>query len=142
MQLNKFTDLGLRVLMYLSEERHQTPVTIQEIAERFQAPRNHLIKVVHAMVRQGWLLSNRGRSGGVRLAKPLQDYRLGDIIARLEDENLIDCNKPECPIRGRCRLKTLLDQSLNELYIHLNQFTLVDILDPQTKQAIIQIKPR
>jgi hypothetical protein len=49
MQLNRFTDLGLRVLMYLTHRDREQPVTISEIAERFEVSRNHLVKVVHFM---------------------------------------------------------------------------------------------
>ena len=49
MQLTHFTDLGIRVLMYLTESRSE-PVKISEIAEQFKAPRNHLIKVVNKLI--------------------------------------------------------------------------------------------
>ena len=50
MQLNRFTDFGLRVLMYLTQCRDRpTAVTIPEIADRFGASRNHLVKVAHFM---------------------------------------------------------------------------------------------
>src|SRR5690606_7276386 len=65
MQLTQFTDLGLRVLMYLSHPDRGTPVTVGEIATRFGASRNHLIKVVHFMAQQGWLITTRGKGGGL-----------------------------------------------------------------------------
>ena len=112
MQLTHFTDLGLRVLMYLSEPR-DTPVTIGEIAERFAASRNHLVKVVHFMAQQGWLATSRGKGGGLALARPVSHYRLGEIIRTLEDiGDLIDCAEPPCFLRGRCRLKGVLDEAL------------------------------
>ncbi len=37
MQLTHFTDLGLRVLMYLTHQKRDTPATISEIAEQFAA---------------------------------------------------------------------------------------------------------
>ena len=48
MQLTRFTDFGLRVLMYLTQCRDRpAAVTIPEIAARFDVSRNHLVKVVH-----------------------------------------------------------------------------------------------
>ncbi|OYY81667.1 MAG: BadM/Rrf2 family transcriptional regulator, partial [Methylophilales bacterium 16-45-9] len=35
MQLTKFTDLSLRVLMYLTQHDRLQPVTINEIAQQF-----------------------------------------------------------------------------------------------------------
>ncbi len=41
MQITKFTDLSLRVLMYLSQEVSDTPITINEIAQQFNVLSNH-----------------------------------------------------------------------------------------------------
>ena len=84
MQLTHFTDLGLRVLMYLTDEPRATPVTIGEIAERYAVTRNHLVKVVHFMSQQGWLVTTRGKGGGLALARAANLYPLGQGIRQLE----------------------------------------------------------
>ena len=48
MQLNRFTDLGIRVLMYLSSTDAPS-VTIARLAQELQVSKNHLVKVVHFM---------------------------------------------------------------------------------------------
>ena len=53
MQLTRFTDLGLRVLMYVAQHDRADPVTNAEIAAQFQAPHNHVIKVVHRLSKLG-----------------------------------------------------------------------------------------
>ena len=50
MQLNKFTDYALRVLMYVAPPR-EAPYTIAEIAQNLHVSQNHLIKVVHFMAK-------------------------------------------------------------------------------------------
>lgn len=65
MQLNRFTDFGLRVLMYLTQCRDRSAaVTIPEIADRFGLSRNHLVKVVHFMSQRGWVSTTRGKGAG------------------------------------------------------------------------------
>lgn len=136
MQLTHFTDLGLRVLMYLSEPR-DTPVTIGEIAECFAASRNHLVKVVHFMAQQGWLATSRGKGGGLALARPVSHYRLGEVIRTLEDiGDLIDCAEPPCFLRGRCRLKGVLDEALAAFFTVLDRYTLADVVASPTGEAI------
>ena len=72
MQLTKYTDFGLRVLMYLTQsDGRSTPVTVPEIAERFEVSRNHLVKVVHFLSQQGWIATTRGKGGGLRLARAM-----------------------------------------------------------------------
>ena len=81
MQLNRFTDFGLRVLMYLTQCRDRpTAVTIPEIADRFGASRNHLVKVAHFMAQRGWVVTTRGKGRAVSGAFPAA-YRLGDRCA-------------------------------------------------------------
>lgn len=137
MQLTHFTDLGLRVLMYLSHPGRDTPVTISEVAERFEASRNHLVKVVHFMAQQGWLVTTRGKGGGLALAQPLTHYRLGQTIRVLENvTEMIDCADPPCALRGSCRLKSILDQAMDVFFKELDGYTLADAVGSPTNQAI------
>lgn len=55
MHITHFTDLGLRVLMYLAIGQRNEPVTISEIAEQFHVSRNHLVKVVHRLGQLQWV---------------------------------------------------------------------------------------
>lgn len=140
MQLTHFTDLGLRVLMYLSHQDREQSVTISEIAERFDVSRNHLVKVVHFMSQQGWLKTTRGKGGGLALAHPLASYRLGDTIQRLEGlQEVIDCEHPACALQHDCQLKHVLDEALARFLEELNRHTLADILPANTRQAIIKL---
>lgn len=45
MQLNKFTDLGIRVLLLLSS-RPEEKMTISQLADALLVSKNHLVKVV------------------------------------------------------------------------------------------------
>ena len=90
MQLTKYTDFGLRVMMYLTQCRDRSmPVTIPEIADRFGVSRNHLVKVVHFLGQQGWVTTTRGKGGGLRLAHPPAQYRLGDLVYALENQDAL-----------------------------------------------------
>ncbi|RQO76919.1 BadM/Rrf2 family transcriptional regulator [Aquitalea sp. FJL05] len=140
MQLNRFTDLALRVLMYLTHRDREQAVTISEIAERFAISRNHLVKVVHFMGQQGWLLTSRGKGGGLALAQPPEHYQLGSIIRILEGNTaLIDCATPPCALRQDCRLKSALDVGLQAFFSVLDGYTLRDIVASPTGEAIIRL---
>lgn len=140
MQLTHFTDLGLRVLMYLSHQDRNTPVTISEIAERFAVSRHHLVKVVHFMAQHGWLITTRGKGGGLALSNPASSYRLGRVIRVLEDvTELIDCAEPPCALRGQCQLKGLMDQALDAFFEVLDRYTLADAVASPTAEAIVTL---
>lgn len=140
MQLTRFTDFGLRVLMYLTHQDRSEPVTITEISECFQISRNHLVKVVHFMGKRKWIVTTRGKGGGLALANTPESYRLGDLIRELEDcDRLIDCVKPSCPLNHGCQLSAALAQAQAQFFATLNQYTLADMLRAPTGLSIIQL---
>ncbi|MDM1329559.1 RrF2 family transcriptional regulator [Acinetobacter indicus] len=129
MQLNKFTDYALRILLYISPPR-DLPYTIAEIAQDLHVSQNHLVKIVHFMGKQEWLITTRGKGGGLRLNPDARALKLGQIVRILQRETqIVECNTPPCVLRSRCGLKGILDQALEQFYQSLDQYTLSDVLD-------------
>lgn len=140
MQLTRFSDLGLRVLMYLAHHDRTDPVTIAEIAAQFQVPTNHLTKVVNKLGHLGWVSTLRGRHGGLRLARAATDIRVGEVVRQMEGhEQLIDCAGLDCVLTGRCLLQGALNAALRAFYDELNRHTLADVCAKRTGEAIIQL---
>lgn len=140
MQLTLFSDLGLRVMIYLGTASSERPITIGEVAAFFDVANNHLTKVVQFMGQQGWLVNTRGKGGGIRLSLPLQDYRLGDVLKALEPgSELIDCNQQPCVLRGQCALKGFLTQAESAFYDSLNRYTLRDVVGGKTKTVMLHL---
>ncbi|MFZ7277568.1 RrF2 family transcriptional regulator [Avibacterium endocarditidis] len=73
MQINKFTDYGFRVLIYLARQQECTH-TIASLAKQLHLSQNHLVKIVHFMAKQQWLITSRGKGGGIRLAESTLDF--------------------------------------------------------------------
>lgn len=129
MQINRFTDLGLRVLMYLTQPARATPFTISEMAKELMVSQNHLMKVVHFMAKQGWVVTTRGKGGGISLARTAQDYRLGYTVSILENNHsLVNCDDPPCILRNTCTLKSALNNALQAFFTYLDQYTLADMI--------------
>ena len=72
MRISMFTDYSLRVLIQAAV-RHPNRVTIEEVSSAYGISRNHLIKVINELGRAGFLVTQRGRSGGFTLARPADD---------------------------------------------------------------------
>jgi len=140
MQLTRFSDLGLRVLMYLQHQDRVLPVTIAEIAAQFTVPHNHLVKVVNRLGKLGWIKATRGRNGGLRLAVEPADLRLGEVLRGLEEvTQLIDCDHPPCVLNSGCLLKAALNAGLNAFYDKMNEYSLADVYARRTSDTIITL---
>jgi Rrf2 family nitric oxide-sensitive transcriptional repressor len=129
MQLTRFSDLALRVLMY-AHAADDRLVTIEEMAAAYRISRAHLMKVVNSLTRAGYLRAVRGRTGGVTLARPADKIRLGDIVRATEpDFALVECFSPDnaCVIHGCCRLPAVLRRALAAFLKELDQHTIASI---------------
>ncbi|MCG9698441.1 Rrf2 family transcriptional regulator [Shewanella sp. Isolate11] len=131
MQLTRYTDFGIRTLMYLalSPER-EALFRIAEITEVFELSPNHVSKIVHHLGKEGYLLTVRGKSGGFRLAKPAEQINLGSLVRVLENSLApIDCNKPYCRFTPSCQLKGVLAEAVDAYLSVLDRYTLADMVN-------------
>jgi len=128
MQLTRHTDFSLRVLIYLSLNKSEQLVTINEISEHFEILKNHLTKVVNHLAQKGYVETIRGKNGGIRLAKKPAEIKLGDVVQAMEmNLDMIDCSKPLCPLINNCKLKRILNEAKQSFLIILNNYTIEDL---------------
>jgi Rrf2 family nitric oxide-sensitive transcriptional repressor len=141
MRLNRFTDIGLRSLMYLATQSREPPVTVGELAEQLNVPRSHMVKVVHRLGQLGWVLTQRGRQGGLRLAPEATTVGLGRVVRELEgDEAPVDCAHPACPLDGHCALQGALRRAMNAFYAELDTLTLATVNHRRTTNVLMQLQ--
>lgn len=133
MRLSDYTDYTLRVLMYCATHRDRL-VTIAEIADAHGVSKNHLMKIVNDLGRQGVIETTRGRGGGLRLLKAPKDIRVGDVLRGAEtDFRLVECfeaSTDTCTLTPSCRLKGVLGNALRAYFAVLDGVTLADIANP------------
>lgn len=129
------TDYGLRVLMRLADDPDQPSTTVR-IAEEFQIPYNHLAKVVQALARGGFVRTQRGSGGGIRLARPPESITLGEVVRYLEQRfALVECFRADggaCLLSPRCRLKPRLAAAREAFLNELDRTTLAECAYPGT----------
>ena len=133
MRLTHFTDLSLRLLMFLAV-KPKGLATIQEVAGRYGISRNHLMKVAQQLVKEGFVESVRGRGGGLRLKRLPSEIRVGDVVRATEDDfRMVECfeaGKTSCTLLPACRLKGVLGEALAAYLAVLDQHTLADLTTP------------
>ena len=130
MRLTDYTDYTLRVLMFCALHPERS-VTIAELAESHAVSRNHLMKIVNDLARQGLLQTTRGRGGGLRLRKAASDIRIGDVVRQSEtDFRLVECfdaSHNACTLTAHCQLKQVFKTALQSYLAELDKVTLADI---------------
>ena len=131
MQLTSYTDYSLRALLYLGTHQERL-VTISEISEYHGISRNHMVKVVHNLGKNGFVQTVRGKSGGVRLALKPEEIILADVVRLTEPHmNIQECFSKEtntCPLMGNCRLTGVLYRARQGFMKVLEDNTLADML--------------
>lgn len=138
MRLTRFSDIGLRVLMYLARESRSPSITVAEVATQFDIPHNHLVKVVGAMAKFGWIDAVRGRNGGIRLAAGPGEIRIGVVLRALEgDQEAVDCEGIGCRLAGDCALRDALRRGIEAFYKSMDDYTLADIVGGNTGEHIV-----
>ena len=132
-RLADYTDYTLRVLMYCATHTERL-VTVAELAEKHRLSRNHLMKIVTDLGRQGLLETTRGRGGGVRLLERPEHIRIGDVVRAAEtDFRLVECfdaDTDQCTLSASCRLKGVFNAALQAYFRELDAKTLADIIAP------------
>ncbi|MEI8030470.1 MAG: Rrf2 family transcriptional regulator [Comamonadaceae bacterium] len=130
MRLTDYTDYTLRVLMFCALHP-QRSVTIAELADSHAVSKNHLMKIVNDLARQGLLQTTRGRGGGLRLLKRAADIRIGDVVRASEtDFRLVECfdaSHNTCTLTAHCQLKQVFTTALRSYMAELDKVTLADI---------------
>ena len=129
MNLTLFKDYALRVLIYTANQPDGRLVQVDEIARVYGISRNHLTKAVHRLGQMGYLETVRGRGGGMRLAMPPNDIRIGDVVRAMEDDfAVVGCfANDSCVLLPGCKLRRALGEAVDAFLETLNQYTLADI---------------
>lgn len=129
MQLDKFTDYGLRVLIYL---RLCAPrkASVSEIAAKFDLSEHHLSKVATALASHGYVRSERGRAGGLVLAQEPNQISVGSVVRSLTRNRCVaECfaGNGACVITPACGLRGPLREAQDAFFAVLDKYSLDDV---------------
>ncbi|WP_018954379.1 Rrf2 family transcriptional regulator [Thioalkalivibrio sulfidiphilus] len=139
MQLTRHTDYALRVLIYLAVNPDRLS-RITDIADAYDISRHHLVKVVHELAGHGHILTYRGKHGGMRLARPPAEIRIGDVVRDMEENlEIINCSTPMCVILPDCRLKGALNDARDAFMATLDRVTLAELVVKKEKALAMKL---
>ncbi len=126
MRLTRYTDYSLRVLLHLAINDDRL-CSIGEISRTYDVSHNHLMKVVNALARDGFIETVRGRTGGMRLARPANEITVGEVVRRTEEGfQLADCSG--CALSPACGLTGVLAEAMQAMMMVFDSYKISDLL--------------
>lgn len=98
---------ALRVMIDLAEHSRGEYIPMKEIAERQDISLKYLERILPVLTQNGMIEGVHGKGGGYKLTKPLNEYRVGDIL-RLTEGDLapvacLECGSTPCERTAECR---------------------------------------
>jgi len=80
---------ALRIMIDLAKHQSDDFVTLKDIANRQEMSEKYLESIIKVLVKNQILVGLRGKGGGYKLTKPLEEYTVWDILNVSEDHLLI-----------------------------------------------------
>ena len=127
MRLTKQTGHAIRILIDCARVGDQL-VKTAEIARRLDITPQNVFKIVHLLAHAGFVKAVRGPNGGVRLARPARDVRIGDVVRAMEVTS-VEVEPEGAPAVEATGLpiNRVLDDALGAFIRVLDQHTLHDM---------------
>ena len=129
MKLTTFSDYAFRVLIYLASTGESA--SLSELAQAYGISRNHLVKAVNTLEKNGFVRTRRGVGGGIILARPASEISLVEVARSTEPNfTIVECFDYEnntCRIAGACRLERILQDATRAFMAEIGKYTLADI---------------
>ena len=145
MKLTLFSDYSLRILMFaaICEE---PSFSVNDVAQAYGLSRHHAAKAINFLTQQGYLHSQRGRGGGIRLGRKPAEIRIGQLVRQTEHGSpLVECFDAAtntCPLIRACRLKGALHEAWTAFFNALDSYTLADLVHkPVPMRRALQLTP-
>jgi Rrf2 family protein len=138
MKLSKKGEYALRSLIDLgiAAEVGRELVQVTELADKEIIPAKFLEQIMQELKAAGFVVSQRGKFGGYRLARPAADIPIGAVI-RFIDGPLapIGCvshtayEKCSCPDEEHCGLRMLMLDVRNAIAGILDRYSIADVVE-------------
>ena len=124
---------ALRVMTDLAEHNNGSYVPLADIASRKDVSEKYLESIVGALSKGGYLDALRGKGGGYRLNRPIDQYTLDYILSVTEGSLApIACvDGGVCEHAEGCRTLPVWQGLDNVIHEYLRSVTLADILEQE-----------
>jgi len=136
MRLSTKSRYGTRAVLDIALQDEKV-VRLKDIAERQQLSLSYLEHLITPLIIGSILRSNRGREGGISLAKPPAEIKVSEIVQMLEGPTVtVDCvkNPSLCERSESCVTRDLWVEVNQAMDTVLESTTIADLVKKQGKK--------
>lgn len=128
---------ALRVMLDLAENSKGEFIPLKDITERQNISKKYLESIMVILSKAGFVEAMHGKGGGYKLSRPVEEYKVGDILRLTEgtlapvmclEESAVACKK--AAVCKTLPIWTGLNKVINE---YLDSISLKDILQGNEK---------
>jgi Rrf2 family nitric oxide-sensitive transcriptional repressor len=130
MRLTKSTSHAIRILIDCARAGDRL-IKVAELSGRLAITQQNVFKIVNLLARARLIEAMRGRNGGVKLARPAQTIRIGDVVRATEVTRV--AIEEGAGARGKGHgVNRVLDDALEAFIDVLDRHTIADMVRSQT----------
>lgn len=130
MRLTKSTSHAIRILIDCARSSDGL-IKVASLSERLEITPQNVFKIVNLLTKAGLLEAVRGRNGGVKLGRPAQAIRIGDVVRATEVTHVEIEEGARSGGRGGHGVNRILDNALEAFIDVLDQHTIADMVKTQ-----------
>lgn len=122
---------ALRIMLDLAQYQGDSYVPMKEVASRQGLSLKYIEKIMPQLSKNGFVDGVHGKGGGYRLSRPLDEYRVGDIL-RLAEGDLapvacLECSAEPCERSDSCMTRPMWQQLYTLVNDYFDGITLADL---------------
>ena len=130
MQLTRAADYGVRVMIHLATLPDHQRVRLPVLARATSAPESFLSKVLQALCRAGFIVSQRGQAGGFEILPAGRAASISAIIAAVDGPiclNLCVNHEANCKRRSFCPAHPVWVRAQEAVMAVLNEASVAEL---------------
>ncbi len=130
MRLTERTDIAIQILVHLALLKG-AKISVDSLVDRHIGHRSQVVAAIQSLRKAGMIASTPGRNGGIWMDMPPEEIRVAEIVRMFEsDFCLTRCfsNAESCSLYEWCKLKDVLQDSLDRFFEPLEKTTIADLV--------------
>ena len=120
---------GIMIMTYLAKHYNDNRyISLKEISENENISYKYLEKLMISLNKNNYLDVKKGNNGGYKLKSNPVNYKISDILKKLEGIDIVDCDSKNCDKKDSCLSYPIYKELNDEFNKIMDSKTLKDYL--------------